>query len=1149
MSGRKRGRLVQYVGLGLFIELLPHLAPAEWMHWFVTGGHTTLPALFIDHPSAHCRERFLEATIRSWGMLDASEAGRGDAALEPIAGSLRTALRAPLLAGLFDPAPAVRERVYSFWSDPSRLDSGLSRRVLQLLTSMFDATDIGARSWLHHAVPLILALAQKHGAENTSRTAIFAHPLERDALFHALPIGSAGSSATGAVALRPLFTLGGGLASQGDEGASDGGGMVLATQFLAPRFSATIGASGSGGAKDLRPLAASFAPQAQSFGTFIAAMEKRRHSAQVGVVARRRAAGEMGASQGRATAYQSTSFAAVASQFMKAHSVNPHGTAAAGATSRGSAGTVTQAGLGGAAAGLPAQVVAGMGKVSSSTAADAAADSAAGAGRPDAAVVQRAQAPVPVFRVSAMKSSGAGNSYGRFAQVAYSAQAKRAVRFAQQRSAAQTTVRLTRSYRSGELPDIQLSPADVIRPLQQLCELDLSIARTAFVEIFRVVYDACVATEAGGGTSRAPGSRGKASATAASAAALAAGTASLDASADELRKAARAMVMRFAASSSSSAATSTDSSVTAGSASRAARVATVSLAHELASITAEVDLAASALSRLPAAALTVPPGLVGQSALAAMSYGSAIRYIEEGLCSLRLAPPEGCEDGLKAAPLIPASAGSADTGSEITPFSLTAHRKRPPPAIAAPEGVRAAWAQLQALYAAIGEEDIVGGLLAAGGDFGGGASGGSLNRLLRDAAAAEASGPLEGAITAYSEAIAIAESGAAAAATGVSGAPAGLAALSAPAPSSTAAAAMVDDDCLLLDEDYAAAGASISQAPPPVSSALQVTTASAFTPTQQLIVGLDDRRLQCAAALQQWPRVRRLVTGLVAQQGVPLTDAGPPGNDDADEDGADEGVAAAEQSLRDLSLLEGRCGELDGRRRALVQRVCVDLSLTLLQQQQLQQQGGTGGASELKPLRDVIRRLLVETAAGARAPAAASAGVGRLRDQLQYDGAGVSFRATAQAQTYQAYGHVLRQELPRASAAIAKGIAAVPLVFTSLPALAVPARLRSLLTLQPLAELREFVGCASAASAHLLTGAGSRESRWGPFAELRALFSQWSTRSPAGLARCSIDGLSLCADVITGREVFAAGVLRGGGAFVRLAAEAGGSVSDIMKVR
>jgi len=583
VSGRKRGRLVQYVGLGLFIELLPHLAPAEWMHWFVTGGHTTLPALFIDHPSAHCRERFLEATIRSWGMLDASEAGRGDAALEPIAGSLRTALRAPLLAGLFDPAPAVRERVYSFWSDPSRLDSGLSRRVLQLLTSMFDATDIGARSWLHHAVPLILALAQKHGAENTSRTAIFAHPLERDALFHALPIGSAGSSATGAVALRPLFTLGGGLASQGDEGAGDGGGMVLATQFLAPRFSATIDASGSGGAKGSATSSCLVCTTGAVIWDFHSQPWRRGDtrlklgSWQDAVLLARWERVE-----GRATAYQSTSFAAVASQFMKAHSVNPHGTAAAGATTRGSAGTVSQAGLGGAAAGLPAQVVAGMGKVSSSTAADADADSAAGAGRPDAAVVQRAQAPVPVFRVSAMKSSGAGNSYGRFAHVADSAQAKRAVRFAQQRSAAQTTVRLTRSYRSGELPDIQLSPADVIRPLQQLCELDLSIARTAFVEIFRVVYDACVATEAGGGTSRAPGSRGKASATAASAAALAAGTASLDASADELRKAARAMVMRFAASSSSSAATSTDSSVTAGSASRAARVATVSLAHELA---------------------------------------------------------------------------------------------------------------------------------------------------------------------------------------------------------------------------------------------------------------------------------------------------------------------------------------------------------------------------------------------------------------------------------------------------------------------------------------------------------------------------------------------------------------------------------------
>jgi len=282
--------------------------------------------------------------------------------------------------------------------------------------------------------------------------------------------------------------------------------------------------------------------------------------------------------------------------------------------------------------------------------------------------------------------------------------------------------------------------------------------------------------------------------------------------------------------------------------------------------------------------------------------------------------------------------------------------------------------------------------------------------------------------------------------------------------------------CLLLDEDYAAAGACHVASASPVSSArFSDDCVCLYSYAAAPCVGNwpDHRRLQCAAALQQWPRVRRLVTGLVAQQGVPLTDAGPPGNDDADEDGADEGVAAAEQSLRDLSLLEGRCGELDGRRRALVQRVCVDLSLTLLQQQQLQQQGARVGPPSSSPCETSFGAFSWRQRPGARAPAAAVQALGDSVTSGNTMGPGVSFRATAQARHVSGIRTRSPARAPRASAAIAKGIAAVPLVFTSLPALAVPCppALPSG-SCRPLAELRQYRReCASAASAHLLTSA------------------------------------------------------------------------------
>ena len=106
------------------------------------------------------------------------------------------------------------------------------------MTGMLDVTDIGARSWLHHAAPLILGLAQDHAAENGSRTAIFAHPLDRDAQFSALTVGREWDAAAGSAALRPLFSQA--ARAEGAATLDGGAGRVLATQNLAPRFSATV---------------------------------------------------------------------------------------------------------------------------------------------------------------------------------------------------------------------------------------------------------------------------------------------------------------------------------------------------------------------------------------------------------------------------------------------------------------------------------------------------------------------------------------------------------------------------------------------------------------------------------------------------------------------------------------------------------------------------------------------------------------------------------------------------------------------------------------------------------------------------------------------------------------------------------------------
>lgn len=45
-----------------------------------------------------------------------------------------------------------------------------------------------------------------------------------------------------------------------------------------------------------------------------------------------------------------------------------------------------------------------------------------------------------------------------------------------------------RKYRDGELPDIMIKLADVLRPLQHLSMLDGGIAREVFVQVFKASF-------------------------------------------------------------------------------------------------------------------------------------------------------------------------------------------------------------------------------------------------------------------------------------------------------------------------------------------------------------------------------------------------------------------------------------------------------------------------------------------------------------------------------------------------------------------------------------------------------------------------------------------------------------------------------------
>lgn len=121
-------------------------------------------------------------------------------------------LRTCLLRGLCDRDRDMRSRSYAFWNSPQRLSAFLPKRILQLSTTMFDAKDGSTEDWAHHAAPLILSLAGRGDTSDgfISRTSIFPFALGGDGLekplFEAnITVPKFGIS-SGAGSLKPLFS-------------------------------------------------------------------------------------------------------------------------------------------------------------------------------------------------------------------------------------------------------------------------------------------------------------------------------------------------------------------------------------------------------------------------------------------------------------------------------------------------------------------------------------------------------------------------------------------------------------------------------------------------------------------------------------------------------------------------------------------------------------------------------------------------------------------------------------------------------------------------------------------------------------------------------------------------------------------------------
>lgn len=121
-------------------------------------------------------------------------------------------LRTCLLRGLCDRDRELRSKSYAFWNSPDRLSAFLPKRILQLSTIMFDSKEGSTEAWAHHAAPLILSLAGRGDSsdEFISRTTIFPFALGGEGLEKPLyeaniNVPKFGVS-SGAGTLKPLFS-------------------------------------------------------------------------------------------------------------------------------------------------------------------------------------------------------------------------------------------------------------------------------------------------------------------------------------------------------------------------------------------------------------------------------------------------------------------------------------------------------------------------------------------------------------------------------------------------------------------------------------------------------------------------------------------------------------------------------------------------------------------------------------------------------------------------------------------------------------------------------------------------------------------------------------------------------------------------------
>ncbi|KAJ4461737.1 putative DNA-dependent protein kinase catalytic subunit [Paratrimastix pyriformis] len=439
----RRDEQVQALAVAVLEKALPKMPPADRTA-LLDAVFPMLVSNLRGHPSVRCRAAFYSLLKRLYDLLPHGS----DDPQAP----LLAAIRQHLLEGLLDDAEPIRAGLFEFWDGGGRLAEEPLGRAMDLLSHRMYAPT-AERRYLHYAGPLLLALCSRSGDYESP---LF-DPLTANATWRPLPIEAVASATDATRTGAPAGAVG--------------------TPLFHPLHLQQQGVRTP--SRPLPPPALRPCPRLPSapFG-FLTSMPSSGFLAHVRVVWSGRAVGgaqilENATQMGLVRATQAASFTATQSALDELNTSTM-------LFSLGPA-TLESATLGAGAGSMQIEGLEGP----QARRRPLAGDIPAAEQGPLAHVVRRFAARP--------ESSTQSLIIRRQAQLKRSREAY----LQRQREGRHTRVVMYRHYRTGELPDIQFKPRELVVPLQALAKRDATFARLLFVSLVRAVYEwACKSQKA-----------------------------------------------------------------------------------------------------------------------------------------------------------------------------------------------------------------------------------------------------------------------------------------------------------------------------------------------------------------------------------------------------------------------------------------------------------------------------------------------------------------------------------------------------------------------------------------------------------------------------------------------------------------------------